>query len=51
MFEFLTNYTLVVYGNYIRIGGNVTPNQKLHCNYYTTLTHIIMPGVCISTAH
>jgi hypothetical protein len=35
MFEFFTNCILVACANLITTNVNVTPNQQLHCDYYT----------------
>ncbi len=51
MFHFLTSCILVACANYITIGVNITPNQHLHCNYRTMLTHMIMSNVHIFITH
>ncbi len=41
MFYFLPSCILIVCGNYITTIVNVAPNQQLHCNSCTTLTHTL----------
>jgi hypothetical protein len=47
MFEFLANYILVVWSNYITTSVNVALNLQLRSNKCMMLTHIIMShGTC-----